>query len=163
MVPSELLDHSSSSRGAITANQIGPVVQLSDGARKRANVVGWDNESVETVQNDISRFPRRDLCQSASCRLIRCFGTSLKRGRKDMNGTCSIYVFDVLSESKHLHVSRYVIQIRFDFLMRMPGKPKLRVWQFQLFPCVEQSMYSFPFNQSTNKNRTKKRRRRPRL
>src|SRR5260221_7171262 len=163
MIPSELLNHSCSSSGAITANQIGPVVQLSNGARQCPYIVGRNNQSVETVYNDIPGLPRCDLCQSACRRFISCFGSYFQRGGEDMNGTCSIHVFHVLRESKHLYIGRQVIQIGFDFVMGMPGQPEFSVSQFQCFPCLHQRVHPFPLNQSTNKNRAKQRRRCPRL
>ena len=94
-----------------------------DSVTKSGKIVYRDDQSILTINDNITRFAGGNLRQSACGRFVNGLCASLQFGRKNMHRARSINFRDVFDETKQLHVIGKILQQRFDLLMGITSQP----------------------------------------
>src|SRR6266404_275727 len=156
MVPGEILDYATSSRGALLFDDFRMSIQMLERSCDRVHVSRLHDDSFNAIAHHVACLARGDLRQRARRRFICDLGAPLPLRRKNVNRPLAEIVLRVTHKSYDANViAPELLQIGLRLFVDETNQPQLGIRQIEAVPCLQDMLNTLAPNQRTGKNRSK--------
>src|SRR6266436_880674 len=153
MVPGEILDYATSSRGALLFDDFRMFIQMLERSCDRVHVSRLHDDSFNAIAHHVACLARGDLRQRARRRFICNLGAPLPLRRKNVNRALAEIILRIPHKSYDTDViAPEFLQIRLRLVVHKTNEPQLGISQIQAVPCLQHMLNSLAPNQCTGKN-----------
>src|SRR5260370_1466003 len=153
MVPGEIFHHALSRRRTHAGANDWMAIQMLDRRGDCIDISRLDDDSFDTIADDVARFARSDHGQAARCRFVNRFGASFQTRWENINRALIEVILEIALKTENANVlAAEFFQMRLRLIMNIAEQPELGIAQIQSLPRFEQPMNPFALDQSPGKN-----------